>query len=566
MKNLKILSKKSFIVLFTIFFIFITKNIFIEKNMFFVSINRETLSNEKHENVSKLHNLYQIFYTTEDNKYFSEEESIIKETKYDQKNITFKIKSKKIINFRLDIGSVFPPDTKIKQIKINDKILDLDKFVCSGIGEMKYEKGILLLKNNDYDPFIVYSLTLNDVKPKTNINYKLFFMFFLFYLLVSYLIINCVCRNKNYIDNIFFVCFLLFLFIPGSKLSNTEISIKENRRLNVKPDLFINGVLNKKYGTLFDNYFNDHFYGRNFLINIFSNIKYFLNKIYENENVIYFKKNNWMFYKKDDSLNIFQNRTLFSEKELKSISDNLSSINNFAKKYGKHFYLVIPPAKNKVYGEFFTSANKIRTDEFSKVNQLIKYLKENTDIKVIYPLNTFLNNKDKTYLYYRHDTHWNQYGAYLAYLEIINEIKNDIPYISPFEVVNFEKKLARVIDKDLERFLMLKNIKNDNYEYLVPVNFHSTFKNRERNTNSYKHTYFNENYNQTKGIKLMTFHDSFTYDLSYFYENTFSEIKYKWDFIISDEDKNDIINNDFDIIILECTERFINILMNVKIN
>ena len=93
----------------------------------------------------------------------------------------------------------------------------------------------------------------------------------------------------------------------------------------------------------------------------------------------------------------------------------LSDVDDWATKNGKTFYYVIAPDKNKIYGENIVNINKIRPDSEGRANQVVKYLKDNTTVKVIYPYEALMNNKDKGLLYYKKDTHWNYFGAYFLY-------------------------------------------------------------------------------------------------------------------------------------------------------
>ena len=98
---------------------------------------------------------------------------------------------------------------------------------------------------------------------------------------------------KRKLDIVFVVLFIILLFIPMMKISDAEKSKQENRVLAKYEPLFNNGKLNKKFGPQFDNWFNDRFNGRNFLISIFSNLSYYLSNIYQNNSSLFIKKNGW---------------------------------------------------------------------------------------------------------------------------------------------------------------------------------------------------------------------------------------------------------------------------------
>ena len=109
-------------------------------------------------------------------------------------------------------------------------------------------------------------------------------------------------RNR---DIVFVVLFFCALFLPMMDISEAESSIKENRRLAAKPDL--NRLFNQKYqyGTKFEQWFSDRFYGRDWLVSLHSKINWGYSKT-GNDRVL-LGRDNWLFYKLDKNVEDYMN-------------------------------------------------------------------------------------------------------------------------------------------------------------------------------------------------------------------------------------------------------------------
>ena len=267
--------------------------------------------------------------------------------------------------------------------------------------------------------------------------------------------------------------------------------------------------------------------------------------------------NNWLFYKGDNSLDNFQNKTLLSNEELKSIAKYLSDIDNWCKKNNKSFYYVVAPDKNKIYGENISILKKIHPDSESRANQLINYLNKNTKVNVVYPYDILIKNKDNGLLYYKHDTHWNDYGAYFGYNEIMKKIMTKYKRIIPIKY----EKLSEVYHETGDLDTMIDSCIKDKSLYFIPeIKDNSVCKFNSEDKDERKGL---ECKNRKNNLSVFVFRDSFTIALKRYYNNTFNTVKYEWRYNVTSEDLKNIKDN-FDIIILENVERNIPSLINLQ--
>ena len=75
---------------------------------------------------------------------------------------------------------------------------------------------------------------------------------------------------------------------------------------------------------------------------------------------------------------------LFTDEQLKTIADNLMSSKKVLENMGIEFILYIAPNKETIYKKEIPDYYELKS-KTTCTDQLIKYLKENTDIRIVYP-------------------------------------------------------------------------------------------------------------------------------------------------------------------------------------
>ena len=330
--------------------------------------------------------------------------------------------------------------------------------------------------------------------------------------------------KTNLPDRIFLIVFGILLFVPMLHINRAEISRKEKRRLAEFPSLMTENGINAAYGKNFEAWFDDRFFLRKQVIRLFDKYRYSLSSD-ENQKAL-IGKDDWAFYKGDNSVSNYQNATLLSQDELEKITANLNDIQNFAKQNNQRFVFLIGPDKNKAYGEFFSEKyKKQRPDSESRTVQLLNYLKLHSDVRAVYPLDVINAGKDKGLLYYKDDTHWNDLGAYLAYREMMRAIG-----ISPAEV-DFQLRI-REGNGDIASMIRLKKSVYSRIEYPTIATPLSGQCKAIRKT-----TLGNSNFlctNPNRKGKAIVFRDSFTTAVQPYLAETFNEVKLYWHHNIKD--------------------------------
>lgn len=244
------------------------------------------------------------------------------------------------------------------------------------------------------------------------------------------------------------ISFLLILIIPCTHIDyNTEKSEKEKRYFAKYEHIILDGSINLNYGKNFEAWFNDRYFGREFLLklNDFFKINH-ANSSVGNKDVLV-GKDGWLFCRADGSESNYSNIRLFSDAEIEGIFNYLAAIHQWCANNDKTFLFFIAPDKNRVYPEYYPdSIRKIRNDSESRTSQFVNYVKEHSDISIIYPLEEIISAKSSgQLLYYKNDTHWNDYGAYIRFKRLERELLS-INIISPLDVSGWENKTYPVGD------------------------------------------------------------------------------------------------------------------------
>ena len=221
-----------------------------------------------------------------------------------------------------------------------------------------------------------------------------------------------------------------------------------------------NNKLNNKFGIEYDKWFSDRFFGRNELIKLYGLQKH---DIKENLKVLS-EEDNWLFFKGDNSLRTFANLDILNDEQLQQVAFYISDIDNWCKKYKKQFILVIAPDKNKIYGEHIKQITKAFPDSKSRAVRLVEYLKNNTNANVLYLYDDLIAHKSNELLYFKNDTHWNSYGAYIGYVAIMKALHiKPITYKNTFTKTNPHGDLTNMatnIPEDNETLYKFPDIQN----------------------------------------------------------------------------------------------------------
>ena len=256
------------------------------------------------------------------------------------------------------------------------------------------------------------------------------------------------------------VCFLALILIPRAVWTFTaeqfETAVTENTVVTQMPELTKDNW--KTYGSALEDYYNSNVPFRSQLImaNSLLNLN-LLKERFINEKVV-IGDDNWLFYCEETNIEDYKGTNLYNEEELAAIAQNLIRNRDELAARGSEFVLFIAPNKETIYSEHLPSyIQEMKKGEMTRARQVVEYLRNNTDLRVVYPEEELLKYKDQYSLYWHYDTHWNVGGGYIGTRELLKELGMELP---PVEEINFTPDTFS--DYDLARMMNLWDYYKEN--------------------------------------------------------------------------------------------------------
>jgi len=238
------------------------------------------------------------------------------------------------------------------------------------------------------------------------------------------------------------VLFFFILWIPIIQMIHPilpEMKSTEKRKLAEKPRIRFNLKALENYPKQFNMHINDHYGFRNFLIRVNCMIHVNLLHTSPRRDVV-LGREGWFYYdNRADGISLmdFCGQAPFRESELRMIVEKITNINRFCEERGILFKTVVAPNKHTIYPEFLPLDIKNRQGPSTRLDQLKNALIRKKLGSVLIDLRpTLVFNKGmKPYpLYYLTDTHWNQMGAFIAYMEIMKNLLLRFPQIKVLDI------------------------------------------------------------------------------------------------------------------------------------
>ena len=332
-------------------------------------------------------------------------------------------------------------------------------------------------------------------------------------------------------DLFFAIIILSLLMLPISYIDNNEKSLIENRKLAVYKKIIVNGVFNTNFSHDFNEWINDHFFIREFILQNNTLMKSLINRRWENKSVIA-GKNKWYFHHATIK-NILNQSNKINEKKFNSILNNLKSFDSFCKNVNADLYIVFCPYAEEIY-----HSQLIGVDISKHVNEIAKIIediKNNSEIKCFSAFETLKEGSKKGLVFLKVDHHWSKFGAYKTYLSLMDYINEYHPDICiPNES---DYCLNEGNDDSLKMTYEQLNLPKIAYKFAYPIGTKYLIPNYRYSSNIVVNdeTHFENNNkieighiknNFGNGKKIFVFGDSFTRYIKDYISYAFSDTHY----------------------------------------
>lgn len=369
---------------------------------------------------------------------------------------------------------------------------------------------------------------------------------------------------KTITQRIYMVILTILILIPVvlyaviGKYLDSSTADKENRVMTEMPTLANTQI--SEFPTLFDAYMNDNLPYKNYLVTINSMADYYLFNTSSSDDVIVGDKG-WLFYvghenNDEDPLADYEGTNLYSIDELEIIAENMTNARDFLASQGKEFVVTIIPNKSRVYSEYMPDMCGDASQE-CRLNQVYQYLSENTDLTIVSPYNDIVSYKEahpETQLYFKYDTHWNNFGAYVAAQSISRVWGFEMPDLDTVEQVYVDSDTY-----DLARMINLGDYLKEDAPIATAYSGHMARVEIQSDGMSFTGTV---DQGTADARKLYIIGDSFSAllfpYLACHFNSSKSDMYYNYNY-------SSLESYDPDVVVFECVERYLNNMLHFSI-
>ncbi len=312
------------------------------------------------------------------------------------------------------------------------------------------------------------------------------------------------------------------------------------------------------YPKALDTFYSDHFGLREVFSNMYFRIHNKIETSSPSSDVTY-GQDGWMFLgsikkgytRYNDPMGDVMNINLFTNEELERFARNMLAIKDWLSKQGIGYVFVIAPNKHTIYFEKLPKYIKKQNKE-SATDQIVRYLREHTDVVVVDLREPLLKEKERRQVYQKTDTHWNHYGANVAQFEIMKEIGRLFPgRISPQLLKPSEFKITSTGGGDLAVMAMKEGITE---EYPRPSFENACNPVKDPPDADEAKDGFSMICN-SRGLNVLIFRDSFFDALQPYFSRKFGRSTYIWDRISGSTLMKYVEREKPDLVIEEVVER-----------
>ena len=209
---------------------------------------------------------------------------------------------------------------------------------------------------------------------------------------------------------LFFAACLFFslgLLLPGAADSTDG---------GARPTLTEDGRIRDDFGDAFERWFSKSFAFRGKTVDAFSTLKE--RALGTGNSQVVVGREDFLFF--GETIDGYTGENRMTDDEIDAAAAALRTLQDYTEAHGAHFLFVAAPNKNTVYPEMMPD-HIVRSDEATELDRLIEKLAENgtacLDLRGI-----LAAEKETALLYHKRDTHWNAYGAGVAYRAIMDAL------------------------------------------------------------------------------------------------------------------------------------------------
>ncbi|MDP2683423.1 MAG: hypothetical protein Q8P20_00035 [bacterium] len=272
--------------------------------------------------------------------------------------------------------------------------------------------------------------------------------------------------------------FIGTLYGMEEKINNLDNS--EKRTLAKKPEININNFDFGDYADEMENFINDNFGFRSIMVrwNQLLHVKWLhtapitkwlAEKGERIQSDVVIGKDGWYYYAKDRAMDDYRGLIQLSEKQLEDMKVKLENNQRWLNELGIEMVVFIAPNKSSIYPEYIPD-NYNKVGDQTRLDQFKDYMSVNSDVKLIDPRVRLLNAKKDNLLYNITGTHWNEYGGFIAYGQLIEYLGNLFPVIEVPSLSDYNITIETQGGKDLAIMMSIQDYVQEQFVKVRPKN------------------------------------------------------------------------------------------------
>ena len=172
-----------------------------------------------------------------------------------------------------------------------------------------------------------------------------------------------------------------------------------------------------------DDAFNSRLAFRKYFAALDSNMKYYLTGDFASNQVL-LGKEDWLFYKTTsdgDPIADYVGEEQYSEEKMEKTAQNMKRFQRMLQRKGIELVIFIAPNKEEIYQQYLPDSIQ-KVNKKNRTDRLVEYLRETTEIPIVYPKEELYKAAQTEVLYYKNDTHWNQKGAFVGTQVLLEQV------------------------------------------------------------------------------------------------------------------------------------------------
>jgi alginate O-acetyltransferase complex protein AlgJ len=244
--------------------------------------------------------------------------------------------------------------------------------------------------------------------------------------------------------------FALLLLLPSLDIAfhiDPTLPPSENRLLAAYPQR-PDGVTGlKKFQSGWEAYFNDHFGCRKVLVMWHNKLKW---SMFHEKNArkVLVGTGGWMFMSEKWMIEHFCGTRSFTEPELNDWQKLLERRRDWLAQRGIKYLFVLAPDKQSIYPEYLPAWLKDLGGQ-TKVDQFFAHMKAHSTVEVLDLRPALIAAKKSATVYLKTDTHWNQFGTFVACENIVQTLAHQLPGVVPVALDSFDRTNRLAVGGDL---------------------------------------------------------------------------------------------------------------------